>query len=488
MKLSSRILIAFAVIILLSIAEAYTNYMLSQKVQENIRFLTHSEAIIRNSNKTHKAMIDMQSAFRGFLLTDDLTFLESYDHGLRNVPLFLNQQRELITGNRRQNHLLDSIAQLHAKWIDYSGSLIELRKEYSLSSGSQAAYERLFETKFKKQVGKKLNDDISKVFLDFDRSEYKLRNEHGAILIASINRTRTYSVMFLTATVFVGMLSAYYIVTFISRRIDTMVRLAENISRGKFNIVNDTRNDELTGLSKSLNIMSEKLSKNIHELENRNAELNKFAYVVSHDLKAPVRGIHNVVKWIEEDLGNEISPEMRRYLEIIPERTRRMENLINGLLDYARISQQTPAELTDINELVHDIADAIVPRHFKVHIDNLPTITTQRLKLEQVFSNLISNAVKYTQGPDPEIKVTCKEYSNFFEFSVTDNGIGIDPEFHDKIFEIFQTLREKNEKESTGIGLAIVRKIIEEERGSIKLKSKAGAGSEFIFTWKKNAA
>ena len=119
MKLSARILIAFAVIILLSIAEAYTNYMLSQKVQENIKFLTHSEAIIRNSNRIHKAMIDMQSAFRGFLLTDDNSFLESYNAGLVNVPAYMNQQRELVLGSRLQNHYLDSIAGLHAKWIDY---------------------------------------------------------------------------------------------------------------------------------------------------------------------------------------------------------------------------------------------------------------------------------------------------------------------------------------------------------------------------------
>ncbi len=485
MKLSARILIAFAVIILLSIGEAYTNYMLSQKVQENIRFLTHSEAIIRNSNKSHKAMIDMQSAFRGFLLTDDESFLESYDLGLTNVPAFMNLQRDLIRGNRDQNHIIDSIAALHRQWLDYSGTLIKLRKDYSRSEGSQQAYERIFESRFKKQVGKKLNDDITQLFMEFDRNEYKLRNEHGSTLIASINRTRTYSLLFLSSTVFVGILSAYYIVTFISRRIATMVRLAENISRGKFNVVNDTRNDELTGLSKSLNIMSEKLSKNIHDLENRNAELNKFAYVVSHDLKAPVRGIHNVIKWIEEDLGHEISPEMRRYLDIIPERTKRMENLINGLLDYARISQETQAETVDLNNLIHDIADSIVPRHFKLEIDQMPVIVTQRLKLEQVFSNLISNAVKYTPGDNPLIKIACREYSNFYEFSVIDNGIGIDPEFHDKIFEIFQTLREKNEKESTGIGLAIVRKIIEEERGRITLKSSAGKGAEFTFTWKK---
>ncbi len=265
-----------------------------------------------------------------------------------------------------------------------------------------------------------------------------------------------------------------------------MVKLAENISSGDFSIVKDNRNDELTSLSSSLNIMSDKLSKNIHELEKRNLELDKFAYVVSHDLKAPVRGIHNVIKWIEEDLGKELTPELRRYLQIIPQRTRRIEDLINGLLEYARISQKTHASEVDVTELVKDIVETIVPRHFNVEIDNLPHLYTERLKLEQVFSNLISNAVKYTPHSNGTIMIGCKEYPEYYQFSIKDNGIGIDTEYHDKIFEIFQTLREKNESESMGVGLAIVKKIIDEHHGTISLDSKSGEGAEFIFTWKKN--
>lgn len=265
-----------------------------------------------------------------------------------------------------------------------------------------------------------------------------------------------------------------------------MVHLAEDISKGQFTVVNDTRNDELTGLSRSLNIMSDKLSKNIHSLENRNRELDKFAYVVSHDLKAPVRGIHNVVKWIEEDLGTELSPEMKKYLSIIPQRTKRMEDLINGLLDYARISEKTQASEVDVNELVREIVETIVPRHFKVEIDNLPTLFTEPIKLEQVFTNLISNSIKYTPHLLGQIFVTCEDFPDFYRFSVKDNGIGIDPEYHKKIFEIFQTLREKDEVESTGVGLAIVKKIIDEQQGTIQVNSRPNEGAEFIFTWQKN--
>ena len=233
--------------------------------------------------------------------------------------------------------------------------------------------------------------------------------------------------------------------------------------------------------------MSGTLSKNIKELEKRNAELNQFAYVVSHDLKAPIRGIYNVVQWIEEDLENEISPQMRKYLDIIPRRINRMEDLIHGLLDYARISRDKPLkEVVDANILVQEIVDALVPKDFKVSVAKLPVLFTEKIRIEQVFSNLISNAVKYTREDSPFIKIGYKELDQFYQFSVEDNGIGIEEEYHDKIFEIFQTLREKNDNESTGIGLAIVKKIIGEQHGTIKVNSYSGKGTTFIFTWPKS--
>jgi light-regulated signal transduction histidine kinase (bacteriophytochrome) len=233
--------------------------------------------------------------------------------------------------------------------------------------------------------------------------------------------------------------------------------------------------------------MSTELSKNISELEKRNKELNQFAYVVSHDLKAPIRGIYNVVHWIEEDLGEEISSEMRKYLNIIPQRINRMEDLIHGLLDYARISRDKPVkEVVDVNLMLGEIAEMLVPESFRIKIDKMPVLFAEKIRLEQVFSNLISNAVKYTTGQNPLIEIQAQEKPNVYEFRVIDNGIGIDPQYHSKIFEIFQTLREKHDKESTGIGLAIVKRIIEEKHCTIKVESESGRGAAFIFTWPKD--
>lgn len=487
MKLSVQILLAFLIIIILSVIDSSTNYFLSVEVKQNTEFLNKSEAIIRNSSNLHKTIIEMQNNSRGFLLTADTNFLSSYDWGIKKVPSLFMEQKEFLKEDKSQLALLDSINRLHEQWVYHANSLINAKKKVDTSKASNALYNRLFETILKKKIGKKINDEITVKFLDFDKREYKLRSVHNSNLISSIERTHTISLFFIALIILIGISSTLYIVKLISKRIRTMVHLAEVISKGNFTTVKDTHNDELSRLSDSLNIMSGNLKKNISELEKRNAELDKFAYVVSHDLKAPIRGIHNVIKWIEEDFGNEVSPEMKKYLRIIPQRTKRMEDLINGLLDYARIREKTTLEKIDVNKLVKDIAEAIVPRHFKIEINTLPIIYTERLKLEQVFSNLISNSVKYTVHKKGKIVIGCEEQIYLYEFSVKDNGIGIEPEYHEKIFEIFQTLREKDEKESTGIGLAIVKKIIDEQHGTINVKSKLGEGAEFIFTWPKSS-
>ncbi|RUT69568.1 HAMP domain-containing protein [Flavobacterium cupreum] len=480
MKLSTQILLAFTLIILLSVADSYTNYMLSKKVQRNSLFLARSEEIIRNSNKTHKTIIEMQSAFRGYLLTDDRTFLHSYFKGIKMVPLLIKEQQLRIGNTSKQRIILDSINTLHADWLKYSEGLVQARTTNSES------YKNLFEHSLKKHVGKKINDAIAGKFLRFDKIEYKKRKYHTDMLIDSMRYARSFSLIFLTLTVIVGVLSTLFIMYVTHRRINSMVRLAENISKGNFTIMKDTRNDELTQLATSLNSMSSKLDKNIRELKNRNTELNKFAYVVSHDLKAPIRGIHNVVSWINEDHDRELSPELKKYLQIIPQKTQRMEALINGLLDYARLNIKAAPEKINTNALVQEITDSIITRNIILEIDDLPDLYTERIKLEQVFSNLISNAVKYTPQEEGKIKISCRIFSEFYEFSVKDNGIGIAREYHQKIFEIFQTLREQNEQESTGVGLAIVKKIIDDHQEDIMVKSELGKGTEFIFTWRNN--
>lgn len=466
-------------VLVLSVIDTGSNYLLSLKVGQNSDFLNTSQNVIRNADNINRSMIGMQNSFRGYLLTEDSSFLQGYKNGLVTIPPLLAELRKLVLPNKEQVNLLDSIVTLHALWINYADALIASRKQ---SSASNQQYQSLFENQLKKKVGKKINDDIATKFDEFDKIEYSVRDIHRNNLNKSIDKTHIFSLTFFALTVLIGVATTYYVVSLISRRIKNMVRLADNISKGKFITVAETGNDELTALNTSLNSMSVSLRKNIGELQRRNEELDKFAYVVSHDLKAPIRGIHNVLQWIEEDLSNELSLQMSKYIAIISGRTRRMENLINGLLDYARIREKTKPESIDVNKLVAEIVEDIVPRTFTVELKDLPVIFGERIKIEQLFTNLISNAAKFTSPEKGKIVVSCKEYAGYYEFSVQDNGIGIDPEFHERIFEMFQTLREKGEKESTGIGLAIIKKIIDELKGSITVNSRPGEGAEFTFT------
>ncbi len=223
-------------------------------------------------------------------------------------------------------------------------------------------------------------------------------------------------------------------------------------------------------------------------LEKRNAELDQFAYIVSHDLKAPLRAIANLSQWIEEDLQEHLTEDTRHQMNLLRSRVHRMEALIDGILQYSRVGRlRTELERVDVEALLAEVIDSLAPPPgFTVTVmPGMPTLMTERLPLEQVFANLISNGIKHNNRPDGQIVISVAEQTDFYEFAVADNGRGIAPEFHEKVFVIFQTLEARDKVENTGVGLAIVKKIIEDKRGTIYLESQLGRGATFRFTWPK---
>jgi signal transduction histidine kinase len=225
-------------------------------------------------------------------------------------------------------------------------------------------------------------------------------------------------------------------------------------------------------------------------LERSNRELDSFAYAASHDLRAPLRGIANLSQWIEEDLvaTGVLKADTREMLDLMRLRMHRMEGLIEGLLQYSRAGRthQEP-EIVDIGGLVHEVIDLISPPEgtsITVGSD-LPTIRTERLPLQQVFMNLIGNAIKHANRDDCEIDIDARRVGPFYEFSVKDNGPGIPPDYHDRIWGIFQTLESRDQVEGAGIGLALVKKIVESQKGRAWVESAPGSGATFRFLWRK---
>lgn len=227
------------------------------------------------------------------------------------------------------------------------------------------------------------------------------------------------------------------------------------------------------------------------ELESINRELEQFAYVTSHDLKAPLRAIANLSQWIEEDLQAVMTDDSRQQMALLRGRVKRMEGLINGILQYSRAGRvDMEIETVDVTELLMEILDGLdYPDDFHIEIaSQMPVLETARVPFAQVFANLISNAIKYHEGPGGRVLISMKDRDEYYEFSVADNGPGIAPEYHEKVFKIFQTLQARDRLESTGVGLTLVKKIVEELGGEVTLESAEGEGATFHFTVLKQFA
>jgi PAS domain S-box-containing protein len=224
-------------------------------------------------------------------------------------------------------------------------------------------------------------------------------------------------------------------------------------------------------------------------LAERNQELDSFVHIVSHDLKAPLRAISNLSEWIEDDLEGQLPPDNQQQLQLLRVRTKRMESMINSLLVYARAGRQSALlETFNAAELLREVIDSLdPPQSFSIEIEPpMLTLTTKRLFLSQVFANLIGNAIKHHTSVEGHLNISATEQQEFYEFSVRDDGPGIAPEDRAKVFEIFQTLKAQDDSENTGVGLAIVKKIVEREKGTIRLESRLGQGTTFVFTWPKH--
>jgi signal transduction histidine kinase len=238
-----------------------------------------------------------------------------------------------------------------------------------------------------------------------------------------------------------------------------------------------------------LNITLEhRVARRTAEAERRARDLEQFAYVASHDLKAPLRGISNLAGWLKEDLKDKLTPETAEQLGLLRDRVARMHALVEGVLAYSRIGRAEGAvEDVDTAKLVADTVDSIAPPSgFRVEVaPGMPRLFTDRLHLGQVFANLIGNAIHHHDRDHGVVRVSGRDLGERCEFQVADDGPGILPEHQDKVFLMFQTLTVKDSGGNTGIGLALVKKLVEEHGGTITLSSEGGRGSRFDFTWLK---
>jgi signal transduction histidine kinase len=238
--------------------------------------------------------------------------------------------------------------------------------------------------------------------------------------------------------------------------------------------------------------LEQRVAERTAELERSNRELDRFAYVASHDLRSPLRAINNLANWITEDAADVLPEASQVHLAKLRGRVKRMDALLNDLLDYSRAGRHHHSpERVDTASLIRSVVEMLAPPPgFVVNVaGTLPMLIAERIPLETVFRNLIDNAIKHHNHPGGGcVHISAQDQGQLVEFTVADNGSGIDPAFHGRIFEIFQTLQPRDQVEGSGIGLSIVKRHVESRGGAIWVDSRAAAGATFHFTWPKTVA
>ncbi|MBO2009673.1 sensor histidine kinase [Hymenobacter negativus] len=493
-KIDLKIIIGFALAIGVLLLTAAASFWSIRGLGVQTRNVEHTYQVLQEVESVTAVLKDAQAGTRGYLLTGDTLYLRPYSMASGQLPASLKRLEELTVDNPAQRARLDSLQELVEQEFRILRPLTEIKK-----SMSQSAMQTLLDT------DRQTLRQVRLLYTRIKQNELALLAQRSAL--QDIFEKATPIVVLISAVLAV-LIVVWLVMKIIqeladnrrlqaelaeinaevSRRIAQIRELAEQVVQGDYTVkITDTTEDNLGGLAATLNRMTLTLDASFSALEKRNQELDQFAYVASHDLKAPLRGVTTIVKWIEDELAAELSPQMRTYLNQMKGRLSRLEDLINGLLAYARVGRTTQTrETVDVKQLLHEVGDLVVPPDFRLEIGpGMPTFETERLGLQQVFTNLLSNAVKYHQRGAGHLAVTCQDAGSYYEFRVQDDGPGIAPEYHQKIFLLFQTLRDRNTAESTGIGLSIVQKIINEQHGSIRVESAVGQGAGFIFTWPK---
>ncbi|MBJ6143670.1 ATP-binding protein [Hymenobacter sp. BT559] len=493
LRLNTKILLGFAIALSALVATSIMAFVTIRQLRHYTSLVDHSYQVLQQTDDVRLAIRDAQTGMRGYLLVGDPYYLDLYE---RNALLMRRKAvalQRLVADGRLQHARADTLRQL----IEDQEQELEQFKTYNPSP--EAAQALL--------LGEQ------QPLRTFKGVVLRLRQYEERLLRVRNQRQQLFQQLAPLAIV-VSAVLAIIIVLWLFRRISGELRdkerlrleltrvnqetarrirgiehLARQVVQGDYKVkIVDSGQDRLGSLATLLNQMTQSLDEAFSTLEKRNHDLDQFAYVASHDLKAPLRGLSTIVRWIEDEQAADLSPALLTYLNQMKGRLGRLDDLINGLLAYARASRlEAPAEELNVAQLARDVADLVVPPDFALELaPDLPTFYTDRLGLQQVFTNLFSNAVKYHgPGGTGRLRVSCHDAGRHYEFRVQDNGPGIAPEHHQKIFLLFQTLRDRHTAESTGIGLSIVKRLIDDRKGSIHVESDLGQGATFIFTWPK---
>jgi signal transduction histidine kinase/CHASE3 domain sensor protein len=484
---------------------------LEKKIDE---LLSHNDAAIKEAQDSEKVLnklvparwaltklevelSDSQRLLLTYLNDQESAYKDMYAQLYFNMKKHINTYRNVVVSDSN----LALINEIESGLDKFNTAMLGVISDHDNIIKEMGWTLVKLEDSLKDDLKKALDNEIKQI----EKNKSDIRNR-----IAAINIVIS---LIILAVAFIAIFIVFYTTRSITNPIQELYNGAELIGKGNLDHrLNIKTGDEIEELAEGFNRMAGELKELYTNLENKvkertaqlgeanealgrtNKELDDFTYIVSHDLKEPLRGVKAFTKLLVEEYGSKLNDEAMQYLKTISESSTRMTRLIEDLLNLSRIGRIKNIEPDiEINEVLSDVKKNLVyaleERNVELTIKpDFPKVTCDRIRIMEVFSNLISNAIKYTKKEiRPVIEIGWSDKKDFYEFYVKDNGIGIEKQYYEKIFQIFQRLHAKDEYEGTGAGLTIVKKIVESHGGRLWVDSQVGVGSTFYFTLPKIA-
>ena len=452
LPLERQVVLGFGLAMLLIVSIAALSYLATGRFVQASRQAVHNAEIIAPLQRALALAYEVETAQRGFLFAGDAEYLVQRNKAIEATRKTLDELRSLAAGDDALLARIEKIAAIVSTRFALLDEVLAAR-DRSVEQ-SQTLLARGLGRQEMASLGSEVN---------------ALAAERHALLRENATSAHQYGqrviVIFFVALV-VGVALLLLIQALIRRQIAARQQAYDELARSE-----------------------ERQKRLLRELQSANEELTSFAYVASHDLKAPLRAIGSLAHWISSDYADKFDDEGREQMSLLLSRVRRMDRLIDGILQYSRVGRiKETRSRVDLGELVAEVVDLLAPPpHVSVQVGPLPTVHIERTRAQQLFQNLIGNAIQYMDKAEGRIEVDCRAENGEWHFRVSDNGPGIEPRHWERIFLMFQSLAPRDRTESTGIGLSLVKKIVEMYGGRVWVESKIHAGSTFHFALPKAA-
>ena len=451
-----------------------------EQLQASANAVERSQRLIDQLESLRADLIDDETAERGYVITGNPVFLEPHLAAAAAIPQRLATLESLTRDNSRQEERFRALRELTEARLKYTQGIIDERRDAGFDSAANVV---------KNRQGKNLMDEVRIIVAGIIADDEATLRGQQAAATGLFRRLEQICVVGALATLVAISLITIAVTRSMKRRVGQLVEATHALGEGNLDYRCEAEgHDEIAVVGRAINRMAEQLK------EHKEA-VDAFAYTVSHDLRAPLRAMQGFSQALLEDCGPQLDAQGLDYANRIVAATKRMEELIQDLLAYSRVGRTqmdihpVPLETIVENALL-SLSAIIGESHAAIKIEKpLPKILGYQPVVQQAVSNLVANAVKFVKpGTIPEIRIYAEPRGEAVRLWVEDNGIGISPEHHQRIFKVFERLHGIESYPGTGIGLAIVRKAVERMGGQTGLESAVGRGSRFWIELPKGVA